>query len=376
MKKHITLSLILSLSFQIIAHSQTFTGMIKKTSYPIKGQKEPTISYDKKSYHSDTIYFNYYICKDTLINERFNTDGSLRGKAVQIGKKKYIYNTTKHTYFFPALPTHPLAEFSMKDWKKTSKKDKKRGFEYIAVYPKNQNYKYYVQLDTSNIYLQQFNLKGEFSLVFHPLGIVTKSGATTGRYSIEAPHQVIRDEQLRCMDYLADFSIPKDTTPEEVFKTVKKSLEIIPSPERVKTALIKDIIEDKYGDLVTPREVFNQKITYIDVWASWCGPCRLEMPYLKKVAEKYKDDIQVISISIDRIDQRDKWLAAIDKLGMDWGNWILNDGLNANFCKQSNIAAIPRFLIIDQKGRIINDDAPSPSDTRLDDFLEKLLEKE
>ena len=107
------------------------------------------------------------------------------------------------------------------------------------------------------------------------------------------------------------------------------------------------------------------KLTYIDMWATWCGPCCKEIPHLEKVVEKYKgnDKIQFISISIDA--NKQAWLNKLKKDNPDWSQYIMPQADADKLMKQMGINGIPRFLMLDSKGNIIFPDAKRPSDPGL-----------
>jgi thiol-disulfide isomerase/thioredoxin len=115
---------------------------------------------------------------------------------------------------------------------------------------------------------------------------------------------------------------------------------------------------------------FKGKVVYIDLWASWCKPCREETPFLEVVYDQYKNDPRITFISIAVADGHQAWLHALKKDKPTWLQLIDSEGkvqvaYNAN--------AIPRFVIINKKGEIVNFNAPQPSNK---DELVKLLEKE
>jgi thiol-disulfide isomerase/thioredoxin len=117
------------------------------------------------------------------------------------------------------------------------------------------------------------------------------------------------------------------------------------------------------------------KYIYFDIWATWCGPCIREIPYLKETEEKYSEsNIQFVSVSIDAIKDFEKWKEFIvDKeLGGiqlyadgDWKSSIITDYA---------IEGIPRFILVDPEGNIVSADAPRPSDSKLTEMLDGLLE--
>ena len=115
------------------------------------------------------------------------------------------------------------------------------------------------------------------------------------------------------------------------------------------------------------------KFLYIDVWATWCGPCCAEIPNLEKVAAHFKgnDKVQVVSISIDA--NRKAWLAKLEKDQPEWAQYILTPEEAAAFQRAWGINGIPRFLMIDKEGKIFNADAPRPSSEGIIETIEEQL---
>jgi thiol-disulfide isomerase/thioredoxin len=101
---------------------------------------------------------------------------------------------------------------------------------------------------------------------------------------------------------------------------------------------------------------FKGKYVYIDFWATWCGPCKIEIPALAKLVKQYSDkNIVIMSISVDRDKQ-----AWVDMLTRDKPEWLqLHDGImmNDNYL----VKFIPTFVLIDRDGNILNPRAPRPS---------------
>jgi thiol-disulfide isomerase/thioredoxin len=123
-----------------------------------------------------------------------------------------------------------------------------------------------------------------------------------------------------------------------------------------------------------PISLMKGKIVYIDFWATWCGPCRKEFPssmaMIEKLTEKQKKKIEFLFISID--EDKTPWKTAIEKnkFGGKHG-WIMG-GWGAKLLSKFQVVSIPRYMIMDETGKIINQNAPRPSDPETFDMLLKL----
>lgn len=116
------------------------------------------------------------------------------------------------------------------------------------------------------------------------------------------------------------------------------------------------------GKQVQLKSLINGKFTYIDVWATWCGPCCKEIPFLEKLVEKFKgnDKVQFISISTDQ--NADAWKNKLNKDKPQWPQYILNTENMKKFFDDWGISGIPRFIMIDADGNIFSPDATRPSE--------------
>ncbi len=115
--------------------------------------------------------------------------------------------------------------------------------------------------------------------------------------------------------------------------------------------------EDINGKQMSLRD-FRGKYVYIDMWATWCGPCQKELPFLKKLEEKYRGrNITFVGLSIDA--DKAKWEARV-KSGELCGTQLYI-GRGTKFQTDYRISGIPRFILLDPNGRIVNPDMTRPS---------------
>jgi len=103
---------------------------------------------------------------------------------------------------------------------------------------------------------------------------------------------------------------------------------------------------------------FKGKVVYLDFWASWCGPCRAETPAFKILFDKFRNNNQVVFLSIDVSDGSNEWKKALEE---DKPDWIQLRDNNGNVWKSYVANTIPKFVLIDKQGNIINFEAPGPS---------------
>lgn len=115
---------------------------------------------------------------------------------------------------------------------------------------------------------------------------------------------------------------------------------------------------DQYGKTVSLSD-FKGKYVYIDVWATWCGPCVQEIPMLEKLAKQLADkNIVFLSISIDK--NKETWL---EKLKQDKMEGIqLHVTRKDTFQEDYKIGLIPRFLLIDPQGNFVDSKMSRPSE--------------
>jgi thiol-disulfide isomerase/thioredoxin len=121
----------------------------------------------------------------------------------------------------------------------------------------------------------------------------------------------------------------------------------------------------------TSLDDLKGKYLYLDIWATWCGPCIAEIPSLKKLEEEYHDkNIEFISISIDKMKDHEKWKKMIVDKDLKGIQLFADNNWESKFVEEYLIKGIPRFILIDPNGNIVNANAPRPSDEKLVETLQ------
>jgi len=128
----------------------------------------------------------------------------------------------------------------------------------------------------------------------------------------------------------------------------------------------------------TSLDALKGKYVYIDIWATWCNPCIAEIPALKSLEKKYHNNkIRFVSISIDDKKSAGSWDNALAK----WRKMVkdksltgtqLYAGKDIKFMQEYLVTGIPRFILIDPQGNIVNANAPRPSDPALVSLFNEL----
>ena len=131
-----------------------------------------------------------------------------------------------------------------------------------------------------------------------------------------------------------------------------------------------NFIAKKRDDVEIPLSDLKGKRVYIDVWASWCGPCIREIPALKKLeTELHDENIEFVSISIDEAKDKEKWLTFIEEKALTGLQLMAENDWQSDIATAYNIKGIPRFLLIDEAGKIISANAPRPSSPDIKEVL-------
>lgn len=149
--------------------------------------------------------------------------------------------------------------------------------------------------------------------------------------------------------------------------------------QKINTALSKGKPSPEFNNYVNYKggtsslKDFRGKYVYIDVWATWCTPCKYEIPFLKEVQAQYKNkNIAFVGISIDTKKDEQLWKETVKLKELGGVQLLADKDYNSQFIKDYFISGIPKFILIDPQGNIVNYDAPRPSEEKLKTLFNSL----
>jgi thiol-disulfide isomerase/thioredoxin len=183
--------------------------------------------------------------------------------------------------------------------------------------------------------------------------------------------------QRQTMNYILDFLHQKNFN-KDYITSINTIFESNYNPDQETIILDHEALRHEfYMEDVNGKQIalnaFEGKVLYVDIWASWCGPCRKQFPYSqelkKKLSKKQLKKIKFVYISIDN--DYTKWKESIKKLNIEGYNFISPADKSNNAGRYFGASSIPRYILIDQDGNIVDKNAKRPSDpTLLDDLLQ------
>ncbi|WP_457609918.1 TlpA family protein disulfide reductase [Lutibacter sp.] len=115
------------------------------------------------------------------------------------------------------------------------------------------------------------------------------------------------------------------------------------------------------------------KYVYLDIWATWCAPCKAEIPYLKALEKEFRGkNIEFVSISVDKPNAHKTWKEMVKNEELGGIQLFADNNFESEFIVEYGINSIPRFILLDPEGNIVDADAVRPSNPRLKELLKEL----
>lgn len=160
----------------------------------------------------------------------------------------------------------------------------------------------------------------------------------------------------------------KETEIENVGKVIERTPEEMAALREYAPAFTLPSIDGQEVSL----ESLKGKYLYVDIWATWCGPCIQQIPAMKELENHFRgQNIEFVSISVDKDADKNKWKKMIQDKQMS--GLQLFAGKKGSFNKDYKVSTIPKFLIIGKEGEIIDDNAPRPMDYRTGGLNQELI---
>ena len=126
--------------------------------------------------------------------------------------------------------------------------------------------------------------------------------------------------------------------------------------------------EDLEGNMINFSD-FKGKYVYVDVWATWCGPCKYEIPFLKKLEKDYHGrNIVFMSYSID--EDKDAWLKFVPEEELGGVQIIGEDAWESKMTRHYKVRGVPTFMFFDPEGKIISVNMTRPSNQKTRDSFD------
>ncbi len=242
--------------------------------------------------------------------------------------------------------------------------------------------KYLDMIDVNNPYYERYNLITDYVTGKIPQDSRSKGISYFGIEAMKAIQTYVKDQgtRLQLQSNIAQQVLTDENKDIDIFwnefkdfgdPDVVKALESkVKALKSTASGMVAPVCEFNDIDGNTHQSSdFHGKVLYIDFWATWCGPCKQEIPHMAKLYEHYKDnpDIAIISISIDN--DVNAWRKMITKDKPAWPQFIAEGAQNMKMSNDWGITAIPRFIILNADGTINSANAVRPS---AEDIIQQL----
>lgn len=136
--------------------------------------------------------------------------------------------------------------------------------------------------------------------------------------------------------------------------------------------LIRSKVQNKNGEsILLSTLIKDSAITIIDCWASWCIPCREQMPFIHDFEKKFQAKLNIIYLSFDK--DETKWKSFLEKNNLKGNQFLMDNDFSSEFSMFFDLQTIPRYILLSKGGiKVLNAQMPIPA---LEEEFEQELEK-
>lgn len=200
-------------------------------------------------------------------------------------------------------------------------------------------------------------------------------------------HEVLKDQIIRMLFNKVD---SKNNQMEADYQKIKSMIVIEKSKADLEKRYIaakttgagKEIISlasfnyENYNGGTTSLASLKGKYVYIDVWATWCGPCLRELPAYKQLITDYQgNNIEFLSISVDKMGDHAAWKKMVKEKKVGGIQLIADKDFDSDFMKFFNVSVIPRSILLDPNGNVVSSAGLRPSDEATKLMFDKIVVK-
>lgn len=119
---------------------------------------------------------------------------------------------------------------------------------------------------------------------------------------------------------------------------------------------------------------YKGSVVVVDIWNTGCKPCIAEIPYMKKLENQFQGkDVVFISYSLDT--DAGEWTRFLKTHNMEGNQWVNTEAFKSSFAKNYHVRFIPRFMVFDKAGNIVDVYAPRPYNPRLEQLIGELVQE-
>ncbi len=190
-------------------------------------------------------------------------------------------------------------------------------------------------------------------------------------YVLEQLERLVRGQKSFMLDAIFENVSPlvKSESGKATLEKLKKDAAPLKAKEMIGKDAFEFNMEDDRGKLVKMSD-FKGKYVFIDIWATWCGPCNVNIPFVNMLEHELKDEnIAFVSISIDKPSNKQKWLDFLKKHHIEGTALIAEAAFKSELCKYYKVNSIPRFILVDPQGKIISANCRQPMDADFRAYL-------